>query len=65
MRLSPLLEHLYVEDVLAHEHLVLNLDNLVFSIAEEHHDIVEVGAVLHEFGLLQTVTDESLLAVDV
>lgn len=63
--MSPLLEHLHMEDVLADEHLVLNLDNLVFSIAEEHHDVVEVGAVLNEFGLLQTVTDESLLAVDV
>ena len=63
--LVVLLEHLNVEDVLAHEYLVGNLGYLEFSILVEDDDVVEVRAVAYEFILLQSCTNEAFLSVDV
>lgn len=60
-----LLEYLDVEDVLADEDLVLYLDDLVLAVTVEDDDVVDVGAVLHQFRLLQSRADEAGLAVDV
>ena len=54
-----------MEDVLADEDLVLYLDDLVLAVAVEDDDVVDVGAVLHQFRLLQSRADEAGLAVDV
>ncbi len=63
--LVVLLEHLHVEDVLAHEYLVGHLGNLEFSVLVEDDDVVEVGAVAYELILLQSCTHETFLSVDV
>ena len=60
-----LLEDLDVEDVLADEDLVLYLDDLVLAVAVEDDDVVDIGAVLHQFRLFQSRADEAGLAVDV
>ena len=51
--------------VLAYENLVSHAHHLIFSVLEEHDDVVNVGAVAHELVLLQSCADESLLPVDV
>ena len=60
-----LLEHLQVQDVLAHEELIGHAHHLHASVAVEDDDIVDVGAVADELVLLQSGADEALLAVDV
>ena len=59
------LEHLHVEHVFAYKQLVGHAHHLEFSVAVEDDDIVDVGAVAHEFVFLQTRSDEALLTVDV
>ena len=59
------LEHLQMQHVLAHEQLVGNAHHLEFSVAIEDDDVVDVGAVAHEFVFLQTRSDEAFLTVDV
>ncbi len=63
--LVVLLEHLYMEDVLAHEYLVGHLGDLELSILIEDDDVVEVGAVAYELVLLQACSHETFLSVDV
>lgn len=54
-----------MEYVFANENLVGDAYDLVFSILIEDDYIVKVGAVLYEFGLLQSCSDEPSLAVNV
>ena len=60
-----LLEHVEIEHVLAHEHLLCHADHLVLAVFVEDDDVVEVGAVAHELVLLQPSADKSVRAVDV
>ena len=50
---------------LADEHLVLHAGHLVGSVAIEDDDIVDGGAVFHEFVLLQSGSHEAVLTVDI
>ena len=54
-----------MENVLAHKKLVGHADNLVLAVAVEDDDVVDVGAVADVLVLLQTRTDETVVAVDV
>ena len=63
--LVVLLEHLYVEHVLAHKYLVCHLSNLKLTILVEDNDIVEVGAVAHQLVFLQSCTHKTFLTVDI
>ncbi len=59
------LEHLHPLDILAHEYLVGYAYNLVFAVAVEDDDVVDVGAVADELIFLQPSADEAILTVDV
>ena len=54
-----------MHDILAYENLIGHLDDLVFAVAVEEYDIVDVGAVAHKLVLLQSCAYEALLTVDV
>ena len=63
--LVVLLEYLYMEDILACKYLVCHFHDLELSILVEDDDIVEVGAVAHEFVLLEPRSHKALLSVDI
>ena len=60
-----LLKYCQVDDVLTHEDLLSHADNLIFTIAVEDDDVVDVRAVAYELVLLQSCTDEAVLTVDI
>ena len=60
-----LLIDLQVLNVLTDENLLGNTHDLELSVFVEDDDVVDVGAVAHEFVFLQRRSDEPLVAVDV
>ena len=59
------LEHVQVEHILAHIDFVGHFNDLVFAIAVEDDNVVDVGAVAHIFIFLEPCADEAVGAVDV
>ena len=60
-----LLEHIDIQDVLAHEEFLGYAYNLVFSVFVEDDDIVEIRAVAYKLVFLQSGADKAVVAVDV
>ena len=58
-------EHGHVNNVLAHEFLVLHLGNQIFTIGAEYNYIVDVRAVAYIFVFLQACANKAFLAVAV
>ena len=54
-----------MEDILAHKNLFGYTDDLVFTIFVEDNDIVDVGAVAHEFILRESHADETVSTIDI
>ena len=63
--LVVLLEDVQPDDVFAHEQLVGDTDYLELTILIEDDDVIDVRTVADKLVLLQTRTDEAVLAVDV
>ena len=57
--------YLHVHHVLAHENLIGHAHHLVFAIAMEHQNIVDIRAVAHELVFFQPRSDKSLTTVNV
>ena len=59
------LEHVQVEDILAHIQFLSHLDDFELTVLVEDDDIVDVRAVAHKLVLLQACADEAVCTVDV
>ena len=59
------LMHLHMQHVFAHENLIGHAHYLIFAVAMEHQDVVDVRAVAHKLVFFQPRSDKSLATVDV
>ena len=63
--LVVLLEHLDVYDALPDKHFVGYTNHLIFAVAVEQDDIIDVGAVFYKLSFLQPGADKAFFAVNI